>query len=79
MDYGYPQFCLPEKNILEGVCAMKIRLAERSHAGENSVVLRALFCLLVLLFGVSAAGRAQDGKGDIRGTVTDSIGVVQKY
>src|ERR1700687_5075276 len=63
-----------EETFLEGVFEMKINLAGRNHKGEGFVVLRALFCLVVLAIGLSPAVRAQDVKGNIRGTVTDEQG-----
>jgi hypothetical protein len=62
--------------ILEGVFEMKIKSAGRIHEVNAFALLRALFCVVVLLFGLSAGTRAQDVKGDIRGTVTDEQGAI---
>jgi hypothetical protein len=63
-----------EENILEGVFEMKIKLAGRNHEGGRFAFPRALFCFVVLALGLSVGLRAQNVKGDIRGTVTDEQG-----
>jgi Carboxypeptidase regulatory-like domain/TonB-dependent Receptor Plug Domain len=65
---------LAEENILEGVFEMKINLAGRNPEGGRFIVLRVLFCFLALALTLSVGTRAQDVKGDIRGTVTDEQG-----
>ena len=53
---------------------MKIRLTAKSHDRGRFAVVRALFCFLALAFTLAVGLRAQDVKGDIRGTVTDEQG-----
>jgi Carboxypeptidase regulatory-like domain len=62
------------ENILEGVFEMKIRLTAKNHDRGRFAVARALFCFLALAFTLAVGLRAQDVKGDIRGTVTDEQG-----
>jgi hypothetical protein len=53
---------------------MKNLVAAKNGVGERFVALRALFCFLALALSLSVGLRAQDVKGDIRGTVTDEQG-----